>query len=193
MIAQASLTTGGLTLEIHVHGYEYPQFTTGRDANWLLCDIRLDLEHHGTFHAQHRLTILTVELGAFAQQLHALHQQLTGQATLEHSEEQIGVTITLDHDKGTIEGFLAEIPTSRLSFHDIPIDQSFLPDLLEQLHAILGAYPPAATSTTTDPPPSPPPPDLLAPGPRRWRARRDGPAAPARPSRPTPTKGGEFP
>jgi hypothetical protein len=145
MTAGVTLTTHGLALVIDVHGYEFPEFTTGWDANWLLCDITLDLPHHGTFHAEHRLIILTVELDAFTQQLRTLHQQptgqATGQATLQDSAEQIGLTITLDHGTGTIQGFLAENPTSHLSFQDIPIDQSFLPDLLTQFQAILDAYP----------------------------------------------------
>jgi hypothetical protein len=46
MALQATLTTSGLELVLHVTGYEFPEVDTGWDANWLLCEIELDLQHH---------------------------------------------------------------------------------------------------------------------------------------------------
>ena len=137
-VLHATLTAVGLKLVLRVDGYELPQIDTGWDANWLVCRIQLDLAHHyGTIHAEHRLSILTVDLADFTRQLHALNRELTGRATLKPIEEQIRLTITLDHGKGTIDGSLAApaAAAAKVSFECIPIDQSYLPPLLSDLDA----------------------------------------------------------
>jgi len=64
-------------------------------------------------------------------------------ATLEHIEEQIGLTVTLEDGPRTLAGFLAaaRLSDARLSFANVEIDRSFLRDALEQLDAIVTAFP----------------------------------------------------
>lgn len=147
MIVEATLRAGGVRLVLGVKGYQFPQFNTGSDANWLVCDVQLDIqdqlnvEDHATFHAHLRLTLVTVELESFASQLRALVDDAAGPAILEHIEERIGLTITLQAGQGTVEGFLTEQTSGRLSFQDAKLDRSSLRETLAQLEAIVTAFP----------------------------------------------------
>jgi hypothetical protein len=68
---------------------------------------------------------------------------LTGSATLEPTlgldgRGSFAITITLDHGKGNIEGFLATgYYEARLSFAGYEIDQSYLQETLRQFGSVL--------------------------------------------------------
>jgi hypothetical protein len=140
-VSQTTLRATGFELALHIEGYEFPQFHSGWDANALRCQIELDLERSGSFHASHRPIIYTVELERFAQQMRALDQDRSGQASLEHGADEIDVTIRLSSGTGTLEGFLADSAGGRLSFENIDIDQAFVHDACTQLEATAQAYP----------------------------------------------------
>lgn len=141
MTVQATLDATGLELVLSVEGYEFPQFDSGWDANWLVCDIELDVARLGNFTAHHRPSILTVEFERFRDQLRVLDEKLAGTATLEHTEEQVGLTVRLNAGKGTLEGFLADSTAGRLSFENIEIDQSSIRRWLGQFDEIVEAFP----------------------------------------------------
>lgn len=147
MTVETTLQAAGVRLVLGVEGYQFPQFDTGSDANWLVCEVQLDIqdqlnvEDHATFHAHLRPTLVTVELESFASQLRALVDGAGGPATLEHIEEQIGLTITLQAGTGTVEGFLTQQTAGRLSFRPAEIDRSSLRETLAQLEAIVDAFP----------------------------------------------------
>ena len=60
--------------------------TPGWDANWLVCDIELDVGLLGHFQAHHRPSILTAEFVRFRDHLRVLDEKLAGTAALEHTE-----------------------------------------------------------------------------------------------------------
>ncbi|MGZ6638448.1 MAG: WapI family immunity protein [Solirubrobacteraceae bacterium] len=125
--------------------YEFPQFHSGWDANALCCEIELHLERLGSSHASHRLVLYTVELERLGEQLQALDRDSTGQATLDHSAEELGLTIRLLAGNGTLEGFLADSTAGRLSFENIDIDRAFIRRALDQLQPILDTFPARGT------------------------------------------------
>lgn len=86
--------------------------------------LELDVGLLGHFQARHRPSILTVEFERFRDQLRVLNEKLAGTAALEHTEEQVGLTVCLNAGKGAVEGFLADSTAGRLSFENIEIDQS---------------------------------------------------------------------
>jgi hypothetical protein len=140
MTVLATLDATGLEFVLRVEGYEFPQFDSGWDANWLVCDAELDLGLLGSFHAHHRPAVLTVEFERFRDQLRVLDEKLAGTAALEHTEEQVGLTVRMNAGKGTLDGFLAD-STGRLSFENIEIDQSCVRRWLERSDEIVEAFP----------------------------------------------------
>ena len=142
---EAKLTANDFELELYVDDYEFPDFDTGRDGNALTCEIELDLQGRLDLHAAHTLILYTFDLADFVDQLRALEHAPDGQATLgdpdEESGDEFGLTITLNDRQGTLDGFLADSTTTRLSFETIDIDRSFLSDTLAQLAAIIDAFP----------------------------------------------------
>jgi len=48
MTVEATLKATGVQLVLSVQGYKFPQFDTGWDANWLVCDVQLDVHGRGT-------------------------------------------------------------------------------------------------------------------------------------------------
>lgn len=119
--------------------------TQAGTPNALLCEIELDLNRVGSFHASHRPVIYTVELERFNQQLKALDRDPTGQATLEHSAQEIRLALDLDDGNGTLDGFLADSTACRLEFEHINIDRAFIRQALDQLEPILDAFPARGT------------------------------------------------
>jgi hypothetical protein len=79
----------------------------------------------------------------FHMSLAQLLDALTGSATLEPTlgldgRGSFAITITLDHGKGNIEGFLATgYYEARLSFAGYEIDQSYLQETLRQFGSVL--------------------------------------------------------
>jgi hypothetical protein len=139
-------TASDFQLELYVDGYEFPQFDTGRDANTLACEIELDLRRRLDLRAAHSPLILdTLEPASFVDQLRALEHAQEGEATLgdpdKESGDQFGLTIRLKEGNGTLDGFLTDSTTARLSFEMIDIDQEFLHDALAQFAAIVQAFP----------------------------------------------------
>lgn len=55
MTVLATLDGARLELVLRVEGDEFPQFDSGWDANWLVCDVELDVGLLGSFHAHDRL------------------------------------------------------------------------------------------------------------------------------------------
>jgi hypothetical protein len=140
-VVQAVLRATGFELALHIEGYEFPQFHSGWDANALRCQIELDLQRCGSFRAGHRPIIYTVELERFAHQLRALDEDRTGQASLEHGADEIGLTVRLNSGTGTLNGFLANSAGSTLSFENVGIDHTFVHHARTQLEATVQAYP----------------------------------------------------
>lgn len=144
-VIEAQLTAGDFQLELYVDGYEFPESDTGRDANTLTCEIELDLRRGLDLHAAHTLILDTLELASFVEQLRALEHAHDGEATLgnpdEHSGDQFGLTIQLKDGNGTLDGFLTDSTSARLSFEQIDIDRAFVHDALAQLAAIADAFP----------------------------------------------------
>jgi hypothetical protein len=139
------LTATGFQLQLAVDGYEFPEFDTGRDGNALAGEIELDLDRGPDLHAAHRQLILyTFELADFVDQLHTLANADHGHATLgdpdPESGDPFGLRLELDHDTGTLEGFLAD-HTTRITFELITIDRAIVRDLLAQLAAVIETYP----------------------------------------------------
>jgi hypothetical protein len=104
MTVLATLDATGLEFVVSVEGYEFPRFASGWDANWLVCDVELDIGLLGVFHAHHRPAVLTVEFKRFRDQLRVLDEKLAGTAALEHTEEQVGLTVRMNAGKGTPRG-----------------------------------------------------------------------------------------
>ena len=147
-MVEVQLTASAFQLELYVDGYEFPDFDTGRDANALTCEIELDLKRlRLDLHAAHsQLILYTFELADFVDQLRALEHAHDGEATLgdpdEQSGDEFGLAIRLKDDgQGTLDGFLADSTTTRLSFEMIDIDRSFLSDTLAQFARIRDAFP----------------------------------------------------
>jgi hypothetical protein len=143
---EVQLTASDFQLELYVDGYEFPDFDTGRDGNALACEIELDLRRRVDLHAAHsQLILYTLDLRSFVDQLRALEHAQNGQATLgdpdPHSGDELGLTIRLKEQRGTLDGFLADTATARLSFEMIDIDREFVRDALAQFAAIVEAFP----------------------------------------------------
>jgi len=144
-VIEAQLTASDFQLELYVDDYEFPDFDTGHDANTLACEIELDLRRSLDLHAAHTVVLETFELASFVDQLRTLEHTHDGEATLgnpdEDSGDQFGLTIRLKNDNGTLDGFLTDSTTARLSFEQIDIDRAFVQDALAQFAAIAEAFP----------------------------------------------------
>lgn len=141
MSATAHIRGDGFELTIRADRYEHPAEATGWDANWVKADLELRCRRLASFDAAFELTLRTEELEAFRDELRVLDRDLTGEATLRHREDDVGVTIRLERGKGTVSGYLQEHLRARLEFEQVQTDQSHVRQTLTELEAVVRAFP----------------------------------------------------
>ncbi len=127
-------------VEVDVISYERSVVGEYYDDNWLTVSIAVCV---GGFSGRVRAAILTAELAAFAEQLRRLHEQLTGSAEFTTIEGQLSLTLTCDiRGHITLQGEVLDQAGigNRLSFH-LDLDQSFLPQSIQELDAVIQAFP----------------------------------------------------
>src|SRR4051812_14687197 len=98
----------GCRLTLHASGYQFPDAQTGSDANWLHGEAELTAGTTGTFAARHRMWLYTDDLKRFRDEIHQLANSLTGVATLDHIESQVGCRVTLENGSGELMAFVRE-------------------------------------------------------------------------------------
>jgi hypothetical protein len=114
----------------------------GAEPNSVVGSVELEVGSMGLFHATHRdLDLRIDELAGFRDQLRELDRVLTGTATLEHHDGQLGATFTLDKGKGTLCGFVRELAGASLEFKDVATDQSYVRQALAEFDAVIEAFP----------------------------------------------------
>jgi hypothetical protein len=113
----------------------------GVNGTLVIGSVELEVGSTGLFHGTHRdLNLRIDELADFRDQLRELDRTLSGSATLQHHEHQLGATITLAKGKGTLAGFVREWSTV-LEFKDVPTDQSYVRQALDGFEAIVDGFP----------------------------------------------------
>jgi hypothetical protein len=121
---ELQLTASDFQLELYVDGYEFPDFNTGRDGNALACEIELDLRRRLDLHAAHAPLILYNLRPGQLRRINSapLEHAPDGEATLgdpdEQSGDEFGLTIRLNDQSATLEGFLTDSATTRLNLRD---------------------------------------------------------------------------
>ena len=71
-----------------------------------------------------------------------LVDELDGEATLTHMEEEVGGTIRLHRGTGELDAFVREhVPGLELRVEQARTDQSYLQETVRQLEALVTAYP----------------------------------------------------
>jgi hypothetical protein len=142
MSVEVSVRGHGCTFSLQADRYESPEITTGEDANWLSGRVDLTVDRSGSFSARRDVSPYLPDLTAFRDQLRLLDEELSGEATLTHLEGEFGLTIALERGRGTLSGFVKEHVGATLSFSEIEIDQTFVREALQQLDALVTAFPP---------------------------------------------------
>lgn len=140
-MVEASIRGEGCRLVLRVERYAYPEETAGSDANWLDGEVELTVATGGSYRARERVSLVTDELERFRDQLRSLDADLEGEATLEHLEEQMGLTVRLEAGRGTLAGVVRQPVGAELRFHDVEIDQTSVREALRELDGLVRAFP----------------------------------------------------
>ncbi|MFL5893881.1 MAG: hypothetical protein ACJ76Z_02055 [Thermoleophilaceae bacterium] len=141
MADEATIKGEGCEITLRVLGFEFPEETTGWDANWLNAVIEIRAGSQGDFRAAIKVSLRTVELASFRDQLCVLDEQLNGQAKFSHLEDQLSITITMVSGKAQLAWWLREHIGARLSGEDFETDQSSLRRTLGELDEIVEMFP----------------------------------------------------
>jgi hypothetical protein len=139
---EVSVAGDGFRLLLRVAGYERPSLESGADANWLVGEAEMTTDVAGSFRARRGVSLRTEELAAFRNALRRLIEELDGEATLEHMEDEVGCTIRLHRGTGELNAFVREhVPGVELRVERVQTDQSYLQETAKQLDAVVAAYP----------------------------------------------------
>jgi len=138
---EATIAGDEFRLVLRVSGYERPTLESGADANWLVGEAELEAESSGTFRARRAVALRTEEVEAFHGELAQLVEQLEGEATLRHMEDEVGCTIRLRRGRGEFDGFVRSHVGPELRLSGMATDQSFLQRAVRELAAIAREFP----------------------------------------------------
>jgi hypothetical protein len=141
MTESVTVAGEGCRLTLSASGYQFPDKQTGSDANWLHGEVELAAGTKGTFSGRHTVWLYTDDLQRFRNQMAALAESLTGEARLDHIENQVGCHITLEDGSGTLTAFVREHRGAELRVEKIETDQNYVMAALKDLDALLAAYP----------------------------------------------------
>jgi flagellar motor component MotA len=129
-------------IEVQVHDY-VPEHGDGQPTVcWVPVSVLISV---GAFSGRCEATFQTSEFVAFRNELQALHQSLEGSAHLDTIERQLDLKLTCDRfGRIALEGVAEDkvVNGNRLEF-SLTLDQSYLPSVLDDLHAILETFPPS--------------------------------------------------
>jgi hypothetical protein len=139
---EVAVAGDGVRLLLRVAGYERPALESGADANWLTGDAEMTAEAVGSFRARRGVALRTEELVAFRNALRRLVEELDGDATLSHIEDEVGCTIRLHRGTGELDAFVREhVPGVELRVERARTDQSYLQEAARQLEMLVAAFP----------------------------------------------------
>lgn len=135
-----TLSGDGEWVKVSVCWYEFPAKQTGEDANWLIVEVRFDLDgFKGKYQGYYEAT----DLARFLKELESAVSKLQGKAVLSGIEPTAEITVSMEA-RGTavIEGELIRTPGSGpwLSFQ-IETDQSYLQETVRQLREVVERFP----------------------------------------------------
>lgn len=129
-------------LKVWVLRRQYPDSDDYWDGNWVEVDATCEADGS---HVRARGPFIHLsELGRFRDACAAIHEELTGEASLDCMEPTLGATLTFSDSLGNIDARISLSPNHLEQTHDFlfRIDQSHLPYILRGLSAILEKYPP---------------------------------------------------
>jgi hypothetical protein len=138
--AEVHIAGEGCRLTLRLTRWESSELTSGQDANWVVGDVELVAGTTGRFSARHPVSIRTDEVARFRDELASLLETLTGEATLEHLEDQFGAKVTLKAGAGELEAFVAENVGAQFRVKDVRTDQSYMAETLRELNAAVAAF-----------------------------------------------------
>ena len=131
-------------LSVEFLGRSNPTTTDFWDANWLNVQVLLAVgRFNGEFKGSLKNQLRTTDLAAFRMELSALYQSLSGNATLKTVEDWLQLTLTGD-GKGHLlmNGRVLDGPgIGNTLTLQLELDQTFLPEIIRSLDAVLVAYP----------------------------------------------------
>ena len=126
---------------LRVMGYERAAVESGADANWLIGEVELTASSAGSFSGRRTVSLRTEELAEFRSELAHLVEHLEGEARLHHMEEEVGCTLSLQHGKGTFDGFVREHVGAEVRVSGMRTDQSYLQTSLRDFDALVREFP----------------------------------------------------
>ncbi|WP_068074602.1 WapI family immunity protein [Novosphingobium lentum] len=119
---------------------EYPAASDYFDGNWLT--VRARMEASGAYVECGGPVLMTTDIKQFRDELLAMVDTLSGEATLKGLEPAISVVLTMQR-LGRVEG-LIELTPDHLNQHHrftVEADQSYLPELVRSCDAMLERFP----------------------------------------------------
>ena len=125
---------------LRLTGWQYPDRLSGSDANWVAGEVELVSGRRGRFIASHPVHARTEELAAFRSQLAAMHERLSGEASLEHLEAVFGASLTLDAGVGQLDVFVRDRRGAELRVSGVRTDQTYVARTLQDIDRAVAEF-----------------------------------------------------
>ena len=137
---RVSIRGEGGRVDLDVIAYERPNVTEGSDANWLVCTVSVQA---GPFSGRYEASVSTQDFVYFAEGLERLHEACAGEALFDPEEGAISLKL-LGNGRGQISieirSLIVATPRVLVELKMLS-DQSYLPELLQSVRAVLRDFP----------------------------------------------------
>ena len=140
MAAEFEVRGDGALIRVSILGYEIPDAQDYWDGNWLNATAHIAISG---FRAEFPYAARASDLAGFLAELSALHSSLKETASLQSLEPEIMLNAHVDAQGRMEWDCLAQHPLGygpKFEFR-FTADQSYLPELISQLTAVLDKYP----------------------------------------------------
>jgi hypothetical protein len=128
-------------LVLGARAYEFPEESSGSDADWVLGSVELRAGAGLKVRASADVFWRTEELEAFNEDLWRLIKDGFGRAELEHLECEVSVTVTMEGDTIEISGYVTEHIRLRAEFRGFELHSRLLRKAQKELEALVLAFP----------------------------------------------------
>jgi hypothetical protein len=135
-------------LEVWIHGRRFPESQDRWDGNWLDVIVHCAKDGASVWAKGAILDVLSV--ARFRDALDNVYRTLTGEAVLESYEPNLKVHVQSRGRAGHLDVRVEITPNALVQGHwfEFEADQSYLPPLIDQLSAVLQAFPVRGINTT---------------------------------------------
>jgi hypothetical protein len=142
-VEEVQIRGHGGRIVISVMGYEFPDLSNTCDDNWLKCFVLVEVNafKENMFKGEVNLFAETHDFVRFLDQLQSAYYSVHGEAHFTPIEQEVEFVVKVSSRMSRVTGILKVMGSETMLNFSFATDQSYFPEALAGLRAIVEAFP----------------------------------------------------